>query len=128
MNLSTNALTTIPNVSSSFGIASTPDGASALVSSGQSDTIKRISLSTNTVTATFPYGSNQDAHNVAITPDGTIAVVVGDFDIGILSLVTNTLITTYPGGGNSVAITPDGETALITSSSGGGTVKAIEIP
>ncbi len=119
MNLATNALTTISGTSASFGVAVTPDGTTALLASGGGDTVKVISLASNTVTATIPYGSNQNTHNVAITADGSKAVVVGDFDVAILSLANNTVLATYPDGGGSVAITPDGKTALITDSTNG---------
>lgn len=127
MSLSNSALTTISGTSSSFGVAATPDGTTAIVTSDGSDTVKIISLASNTVTATIPYASNQDTHNVAITPDGSKAVVVGFFDVAIISLTTNAVLATYPNGGGSVAITPDGTTALITDSFNGA-LKIVRIP
>ena len=112
--LSGGSITSITSTSSSFGIAVTPDGTEALVASGDGDTVKRVSLSTNAVTGSFDYASNQDSHNIAISPDGTCAVVVGSFDVGVLSLSTNTVTKTFSGGGRCVAITPDGKRALVT--------------
>ncbi len=114
VNLQTLAVGTITGTSSSFGVAVSPDNATALVTSDGSDNVKRISLSTNAVVATIPYASNQSFHNVAITPDGTKAVVVGFFDTAIISLADNTILATYPIGGGNVAITTDSKTALVT--------------
>lgn len=108
------AITDITNTSSSFGIAVTPDGSEALIASGDGDTIKRVSLASNAVTGSIDYASNQDPHNIAVTPDGTLAVAVGSFNVGVLSLTTGTVLQTFSGGGRSVAITPDGKRALVT--------------
>ena len=45
-------------------------------------------LTNNMVTGSIDYASNQDPHNIAITPDGTRAVAVGSFDVGVLSLAS----------------------------------------
>jgi DNA-binding beta-propeller fold protein YncE len=112
--LSGGAVTDITNTSSSVGIAITPDGSEALIASGDGDTIKRVSLVSDTVTGSIDYASNQDPHNIAITADGTLAVAVGSFDVGVLDLESGTVIKTFSGGGRSVAITPDGKRALVT--------------
>jgi DNA-binding beta-propeller fold protein YncE len=123
--LSGGGVTDIVDTSSSFGIAITPDGSEALIASGDGDTIKRVSLANNTVTGSIDYASNQDPHNIAITPDGTLAVAVGSFDVGVLSLGSGTVAKTFPGGGRSVAITPDGKRALVTQ---GDTVRVYSLP
>jgi DNA-binding beta-propeller fold protein YncE len=123
--LADGAITDIPNTSSSFGIAITPDGTEALIASGDGDTIKRVSLASNSVTGSFDYASNQDPHNIAITPDGTRAVVVGSFDVGVLSLSSGTVVKTFSGGGRSVAISPDGKRALVTQ---GSSVRVFSLP
>jgi DNA-binding beta-propeller fold protein YncE len=115
--LSAGSAGTISSTSSSFGIAVTPNGAEALIASGDGDTIKRVSLATNTVTGSIDYASNQDPHNIAVTSDGALAVVVGSFDVGVVSLATGAVAQTFPGGGRSVAVTPDGARALVTSGS-----------
>lgn len=127
IDLASGSATTITGTSSTFGVAVTPDGKSALVASGENDTVKRIDLASNVVTATIPYASNQDVHNIAIAPDGSTAVAVGDFDTALISLVSNTVPNVYPGGGGSVAITPDGKRALVTTSSLGGAIRIIPV-
>jgi DNA-binding beta-propeller fold protein YncE len=77
------------------------------------------------VTGTIDYASNQDPHNIAISADGTRAVAVGSFDVGVLSLASGTVLETFPGGGRSVAITPDGTRALVTQ---GDTVRVYSLP
>ena len=119
------ALPAISGTSSSFGVAVTPDGTTALVTSGEGDTVKIISLATNTVTGTIDFASNQQVHNIAITPDGIRAVVAGDFEVGILSLIDNTVLARYPVTGINVAVTPDSSTALVTSTLG---LKVVKIP
>lgn len=111
------AVTGITDTSSSFGIAVTPDGTEALIASGDGDTVKRVSLATSAVTGSIEFASNQDAHNIAISSDGALAVVVGSFDVGVLSLASGTVVETFGGGGRSVAITPDGKRALVTAGS-----------
>ena len=50
-----------------------------------------------------------DFHNVAITPDGAEAVVVGAATIQVLSLASNTVVGSYPASsGTSVAVSADG--------------------
>lgn len=132
INLSTLAVTTISGTSSSFGVAVLPDNTAAVVASGQSDTIKRIDLNANTSSPIVAFSSNQYWRNVAITPDGTKAVVVGDFTAAVISLSTNSIVATFPNGGNGVAVTPDGKHALITAlasgSSSSGILRVIRIP
>jgi YVTN family beta-propeller protein len=129
MAMSGHGLTTITGTSSTFGVAITPDSATALVTSGQGDTVKRVTLASNSVTATISFESNQSNHNVAITPDGTIAVVVGDYHCALISLATNAILANYPDGGANVAIAPNGKLAYITGGSGSGSspLKVIRI-
>lgn len=132
VDLSTLAVTTITGTSSTFGVAVLPDNTAAVVSSGQSDTIKRINLATNAASAIVPFSSNQFWRNLALTPDGTKAVVVGDFSSAVISLATNAILATFPNGGSGVAVTTDGRHALITSLSSGagssGILRVIRIP
>lgn len=118
----------ISGTSSSFGAAFTPDGKEVLVSSGENDTIKRISLTTSKVTGTIPFDSNQDVGNIAVTPDGKHAVVVSDFTVGVLSLADGTVATTYALAGRSVAVTPDSGRALVTGAGTGGKLYVIKLP
>lgn len=117
VSLSNGAVTTISSTSVSLGIAVRPDGGEALVVSGDGDTVNRVSLSSNTVTGAIDYAGNQDSHNVAITPDGSHAVVVGSFNVGLLSLAgAGSVVCKWSGGGRSVAITPNPARALVTLS------------
>ena len=130
MNLQTTAVTPIPDTSSTFGVAVTPDSSQAIVASGGGDTVKRIDLSTNTVVGATPYSSNSATHNVAITPDGYQAIAVGDFDTALIDIATDTVVASYPNGGNSVAISPDGKSAYISVYTSGNVVvlHVIRIP
>lgn len=122
INGSTHAVTEIPNTSASFGVAITPDSSQAVVTSGQSDTVKRIDLTTNSVVGTVAFDSNQQFHNVAITPDSNYAVVVGDFATALISLKTDSVVTQYPDGGIDAAVSPDGKFAYISAYDGSNAV------
>jgi DNA-binding beta-propeller fold protein YncE len=128
LDLSSGAVTTISNTSSTYGVAVTPDGMTALATSGSGDTVKLISLTTNAVTGSIAYASNSDVGNIAIAPGGQTAVVVGDFDVGILSIATSSVVTKLPGAGRSVAITPDGKRALFTGAGASGKLHVIKLP
>lgn len=136
VNLGSQAVSTISTVTAtagstgaSFGVAVTPDSTQAVVSSGESDTLKRIDLATNSVVKDTAFSSNQSFHNVAITPDGNYAVVVGDFSTGLLSLKTDSIVVQYPDGGSNVAISPDGTRAYISAYDGSNTVlRVIALP
>jgi len=128
VELAGGAITPINGTSSSFGVAVTPDGKEALVTSGEGDTVKRISLMTNAVTATIMFESNQDVGNIAIAPNGRYAVVAGDFKAGILSLADNTVVSSPPIAGRSVAITPDSGRALVTGAGATGKLYVIKLP
>lgn len=119
---STHVVTPIPNTSSSFGVAVTPDSSQAVVTSGEGDTVKRIDLASNSVAGTVAFGSNQQFHNVAITPDGNYAVVVGDFNTALISLKTDSVVAQYPDGGTNVAVSPDGKFAYISAYDGSNAV------
>jgi len=128
VELATGALTTIANTSASFGVAVAPGGAEALVSSGEGDTIKRISLTSNTVTGMITFETNQDVGNLAIAPNGKLAVAVGDFKIGIINLTDGGVARSVSLTGRSVAITPDGHRALVTGTGATGKVYVIPLP
>ena len=53
--------------------------------------------------------------DIAITPDGLVAVVVAGGGIQLINLTSATVVSTVAlGGGHQVAITPDGTTAYVT--------------
>jgi DNA-binding beta-propeller fold protein YncE len=129
VDLATGALTTIAGTSSSFGVAVTPDGATALVTSGQGDTVKPIALATNTLGTPIDFESNQEVCNVAIAPDGQHAVVVGTFEVGVLSLgATPAVVRRLAITGRCVAIAPDGTRAYVTGAGAGGKLHVIKLP
>jgi streptogramin lyase len=132
VNLSTLAVTTITSTGPTFGVAVLPDNTAAVVAAGQQDTMKRLDLTGNTTSTIVAYGSNTNPHNVALTPDGTKAVVVGDFTTAVISLSTNAILATFPNGGSSVAVTPDGKYGLVTSLTSGsassGVIRVLRIP
>jgi hypothetical protein len=128
VDLAAGALTTITDTSSSYGVAVTADGKEALVASGPGEPIKRVSLATNAVTGSITFGSNQDVGNIAVTPGGQVAVVVGDFAVGVLTLADGKVAAKYELAGRSVAITPDGARALVTGAGATGQVYVIGLP
>jgi hypothetical protein len=126
VNLSTLAVTNITGTGATYGVAITPDNGSAVVGA-YNDGIKRVDLTTNTISSVNAFTGSE----VAITPDGAKAVVVGDFNTAVLQLSTNATLATYSTLGSRVAITPDGKYALITQGAGsglGGTIRIIRIP
>jgi DNA-binding beta-propeller fold protein YncE len=69
-----------------------------------------------------------DFHNVAITPDGEVAVVVAEASIQFVSLFDHTVLGAYPASsGTSVAVSPDGAFAYVTDK-GNGWVRVLPIP
>ena len=104
-------VTTIP-VSATAGVAITPDGNRAYVTSPGEGTVSVIDTATNTVVATIPVGVGPIG--VAITPDGTRAYVTnGDSNtVSVIDTATNTLVATVPVGVRpvAVAITPAPQT------------------
>ncbi len=128
LTLASGTFSTIANTSSTYGVAITPDGTLALATSGSSDPVKLIALSTGTVTGTIDYASNTDVGNLAITPNGKLAFVAGDFDVAILDIKTKKVLTKLPGAARSVAITPDGKRALFTGAGAQGTLHVIALP
>jgi DNA-binding beta-propeller fold protein YncE len=128
VELATGTLTTIANTSASFGVAVEPGGTEALVSSGEGDTIKRISLASNTVTGMITFETNQDVGNLAIAPNGKLAVAVGDFKIGIIKLSDGSVARSFSLAGRSVAISPDSHRALVTGAGATGKVYVVPLP
>jgi YVTN family beta-propeller protein len=116
INLNTGSVVGIvTNLGVANSVAVTPDGRTALVDGA--DGLRCIDLSSNTVTATIDFKTGGNGwNNLAITPDGSQAVVANPFgQVAIISLAENTVLAKYPAGGEplAVAITPDGTKALI---------------
>ena len=127
-----------------IGVAVTPDGSTALVADGLNNRIRSIVLATGFVTTlagsgsrSYADGTGQGAsfltpYGVAVTPDGSTAIVTDQGNQRIRSIVLATgVVTTLAGSGSvayadgtgavasfltpyGVAVTPDGSTALVT--------------
>jgi DNA-binding beta-propeller fold protein YncE len=115
--------------STSGGVAITPDGTKAVVASAN---IEVISLADNSMTSISLVDDTpgSDFHNVAITPDGSEAVVVGSSSVQVISLTSQSVLSSYPdpaGGETSVALSPDGTTAFVTDEANGW-VRVLQIP
>lgn len=106
-------------------IAITPDGKRALVANQGSEDVSVVDLTASPVSSyTVPLADIGRPVNIAITPDGTIALVVcaplGKSSTGFIVValdLTTTPVTrisnVYVGAGASIAITPDGKRALV---------------
>ena len=116
INLRTSTVQDIPGIGPSYGVAITHKGERALITS---DSIKILSLASNTVTAAIPFQSNIAFQNVAITPDDQYAFVVGDFEIAVVSLAKDSVVQTFSAAGQNVAISPDGMKTYVTDSYNG---------
>ena len=126
VNLASGTVTNVPGVGSVFAVAVTPDGANALLTSSVG--LTELALANGTQTQIPLNANNAGFHTIAITPDGSRAVVAGG-SVGayVVSLANNTVLQTYSGvGGGQVAISPDGQTAYFPNSFDG-TVRAISV-
>jgi DNA-binding beta-propeller fold protein YncE len=112
----------------SAGVAITPDGSEAIVAEA---TLDVVDIATGTITPITLSGSDfpgSDFHNVAITPDGQVAVVVAGASIQFVSLLDHTVLAAYPAStGTSVAVSPDGSFAYVTDQ-GNGWVRVLPVP
>ena len=89
-----------------------------------------VDIGTGTITPITLSGDTPggDFHNVAITPDGAVAVVVGTASIQFVSLADATVMAAYPASsGTSVAVSPDGALADVTDK-GNGWIRVLPIP
>jgi hypothetical protein len=80
------------------------------------------------VTGSINYASNTDVGNIAIAPNGRTAVAVGSFDVGILDIPSQSVVSTFSFAGRSVAITPDGTRALVTGAGSTGKLHVLKLP
>lgn len=116
IDLSTSSVQNVYGIGPSYGVAITHNGDRAVVTS---DSVKIVSISTNTVTAAIPFESNMAFKNVAITPDDKYAFVVGNFEVAVISLEGDSVLQTFSASGQNVAISPDGVHAYVTDSYNG---------
>jgi hypothetical protein len=107
------------------GLAITPDGNSVLVTMELDRKLFRVTMPSSVSFVTLP----SESAGVAITPDGTKAVVAGN-DVYVVTLSTGSIATVpllndSPGGDfHNVAITPDGTRAVVV---GGGTIQFLSL-
>lgn len=111
INMSTSSVQNISGIGPSYGVAITHKGDRAVVTS---DSVKIVSMSENSVIAAIPFQSNSTFKNVAITPDDKYAFVVGNFEVAVISLVSDSVEQTFSASGQNVAISPDGMYAYVT--------------
>ena len=112
----------------SAGVAITPDATTAVVAEATLDVVDVAAGGITPITLSGSDTPGGDFHNVAITPDGQVAVVVGGASIQFVSLVDDTVLGAYPAStGTSVAVSPDGSLAFVTDK-GNGWVRVLAIP
>ena len=102
-------------------IAIAPNGATAYVINGASDTVTPITTATNVVGTPIPVTGVNDA--IAITPNGATAYVTGYGEsdtVTPINLATKTAGTPITIGNepSAIAITPNGATAYVTTVTG----------
>ncbi len=108
-----------------FGLAITPDGTTVLVTMELDHRLFRITMPSTVNYLSLPSTSA----GVAITPDGSKAVVAGA-DVYVVTMSTGSVATVpltgdTPGGDfHNVAITPDGAEAVVV---GAGTIQVISL-
>lgn len=111
--------TAIPVGANPWGVAVTPDGTKALVTSVADNTVTPVDLVTNTAGPPISVGTTP--RNVAITPDGKRGLVVSNEagQVTPIDLATDTAGVPIPVAGPvSIAVTPDGTRALVGVSVG----------
>ena len=115
---------TIPVANSPFGVAITPNGKFAYVSS-QSGVLTVIDTATNSVARTFPIGGapfglafSPDGTKLYVTNPGYAQVTVVDPNTG--NVVGMTDLSSYPYYPLGISISPDGSRAYVTTFNCGG--------
>lgn len=129
IDTATNTVVTLipfPSDSGPLGIALTPDGRRAYVTSLFPDSVRGglsvIDIATHTeiahISSDDPNGVGIFTSAVAITPDGTRAYVTDGGGVSVIDTATITVIASLPVGGTSpfgVAITPDSKRAYVVN-------------
>jgi YVTN family beta-propeller protein/VCBS repeat-containing protein len=121
-NTSTNTVTTTAlELGLSFGTtAISADGSTIYFGNADGETVEVVNTSTDTITATVPVSSNENAYpdGIAVSPDGS-TVYVGDGEVGnddffVINTSTDS-VTAVPVGGTAgaVAVSPDGKTVYV---------------
>ncbi len=116
INLASSAVQNITGFSGSYGVASLHHTNEALI---EGDSLKRVSLTSNTATKVISDIYSTSLQSIAITADDKYAFVVGSFAKIVVDLATNTVIQTFTAGATSVATMPDGSRFYVTDSFNG---------
>lgn len=100
-----------------YGVAISPDGATAYVANSGSGTVSVIDTVTNTVIATIDVGTYPDG--VAVSPNRSRLYVTnsGSNTVSVIDTSTNTVTTTIDVGNSprGVAISPNGNRVFVTN-------------
>jgi DNA-binding beta-propeller fold protein YncE len=98
--------------------AFSPDG--RWVYAATSSGIYVISTASNAVVEEIPIGIIPGASGIVMSPDGSVAYVTdyGDNTTSVVNVPIGAVVTTVPGMGNIVAISPDGKTLYAPTGSG----------
>jgi YVTN family beta-propeller protein/autotransporter-associated beta strand protein len=106
---------TITVGSDPFGVAVSPDGSRAYVTTDGSSAVSVIDTATNTVAATIGVGNTP--LGVAVSPDGSRAYVANEFSntVSVINTTTNTVMGTITVGSDPIGVTvsPDGSRAYV---------------
>ncbi|MFJ8473444.1 beta-propeller fold lactonase family protein [Kitasatospora sp. NPDC094011] len=109
------------------GVALTPDGARAYVTSQSSGTVSVLDTASRAVTGSFTTGTGSYA--VAVSPDGHRAYLTHHLDntVTVVDTASNTVTATVPVGAQpwGLALSPDGSRAYV-SNAGAGTVSVLD--
>jgi hypothetical protein len=116
VNLSTFGVQNITGFNGSYGVATLHHSSEALI---EGDSLKRVSLTTNTATKIISDIYSTALQGIAITADDKYAFVVGSFNKVVVDLASNTVIQTFTAGGTSVATMSDGSRFFVTDSYNG---------
>ena len=113
IDLSTSGIQNITGFNGSYGVATLHHSNEALI---EGDSLKRVSLTSNTATKTVSDIYSTQLQGIAITADDNYAFVVGSFEKVIVALANNSVLQTFSSGGTSVATMPDGSRFFVTDS------------
>ncbi|MEU7092844.1 beta-propeller fold lactonase family protein [Kitasatospora aureofaciens] len=109
------------------GLALTPDGARAYVTSQSSGTVSVLDTASKVVTGSFTAGTGSYA--VAVSPDGQRAYLTHHLDntVSVVDTASNTVTATVPVGAQpwGLVLSPDGKRAYV-SNAGAGTVSVLD--
>ena len=127
VDLASGTFTMIPDAGGD-SVAVTGDGRRAWATDF-TDGVREIDLVTNSRGRVIPFSAGDDQCGLAVTPDGSRAVVTSINQIGVLDLVAGKVETTYPIASRCVTIAADGKRAYVsTLASPHGQVVVLKLP